>query len=194
MFRKLTSFLFKEEEVVFEQDLNHEEKDDLHIPELKPMSAPKREIKKEVVVEPNFIEETPIEKAADIEEPRRKAVRIDADEPLHEVKEVKLKKEVVPKNQQIQYQRKEIISPMFGGTNTATSQESEPKKPSDVKKRTTKTTVISPMFGAVTSYEEETVEQEVDMDLDITEMLSPDRVDEDIQVSLYDFLEDFKDE
>lgn len=193
MFRKLTSLLFKEEEVVFEQDLGSQEHDDLDIPELKPMTAPKRTVIREEIIEEPVIE-TPRTQEVVVEETRRKTVRIDADAPLEEVKEIKLKKEVTARVQAAQYQPKEIISPMFGGSNKATAARTEVKQASDAKKRTAKTTVISPMFGAISTYDEPKEETIVDMDLDITDMLSPDRVEEDVQVSLYDFLEDFKDE
>ncbi|QIK70332.1 hypothetical protein G7062_08500 [Erysipelothrix sp. HDW6C] len=195
MFKKLASILFKEEEIIIEEELEKHE-DELKIPELKPMVASKP------VAEPAIAtkyepKSQPLseEKIVFVEsKDDRKPMMINVDEdPV--VKETKVRREAKPEPKNT-YRPQAIISPIFGGP-----EGEEPMKPAptqtygDAKRRAPLTQVISPMFGRV----EEEAHHEValndaSMDLDITEMLSPERTGEEVQVSLYDYLEGLEDE
>ncbi|CAM3608121.1 hypothetical protein G7061_07485 [Erysipelothrix sp. HDW6B] len=204
MFKKLTSLLFKEEEIVIEEEIEkHDKKEEesLVIPNLKPMVAKPKETK----VEPASVVSTPaptfkdsqkeeIHNSAESTQETRKSMMIDVDIDTHpEVKESKVKtEEKTSARREVKYQRKEIISPIFGGSDNGAEPLSNAKPHyQDAKSRAPKTSVISPMFGQieVTEPVHEQISEDV-MDMDVTELLAPERTEEEVQVSLYDYLEE----
>lgn len=200
MFKKLASLLFNEEEIVIEEEIAKQEKEEaLKIPDLKPI-VPKQETRRrektqtEIKVDIKPIGqpiERPVEKPVEVimsdDEPRKKVTMINVDEK----KEIRKKPDIVVREKA--YQPQEVISPYFGGTQETTTPIK--KTVTDAKKRSSMTQVISPMFGQVNVEDTNEIEH-IDeiMDLDITEMLSPERSEEEVQVSLYDFLEGLDEE
>lgn len=208
MFKKIASLLFKEEEIIIEEEIEDKE-DDLNIPQLKPLT-PKKPVTDNLqtgnVSEPvRTYTPKPVQEIEKVEiniEPEesakpRKTVMITADDNLALESQPKNSKEKDSKNKferrQSTYQPKDIISPIYGGPTSST----EPLKSSvstEAKKKKPVTSVISPMYGAV-QIEEETVEiDESLLNLDVSEMISEERNQEEVQVSLYDYLEGFENE
>ncbi|CAM3658996.1 hypothetical protein ERUR111494_05600 [Erysipelothrix urinaevulpis] len=199
MFRKIVSLLFQEEEIVLEEDLDIEGEESIDIPEMKPISVLNKEEKdKELMKKSQVVEEVQAsEKASfkteineDKEKPRSNRIDVDGEEKAKEVYEMpKMKKKpvIVEKD----YKPQEIISPIFGGNNE--EPQVKKTKAKTVKKNKPSTTVISPMYGMIEDLEEEEFDENI-LTYDLKDMLTPSEESEEVQVSLYDFLEDLDDE
>lgn len=192
MWRKLTSLLFEEEEVVLE-----EEEVKVENISIKPVEIMKEEPIKNYnledtveikAVEHIIAEETVTE--VPVKEETKKSFRIDLDEtPEPEAKVVKEKPVVKIYEQEPvvdSYRSKSILSPMHGGSDDIASDKPviTPKKPSSI------TQVISPMYGSVS--QDDTAREvlsETMMDINLERMIDEEEGDDEIQTSLYDFLE-----
>ena len=205
MLRKLASFFFQEEEIILEEDLKAESEENYKIPEIKPMKA-RRAVEKPVESESKVFEaekQSPVEARSTEEEPvietvspeiaQNKSKKITADSQASLQRPVDKRSVNIPVEKE-EYQPQEIISPIFGG-----SQKEGPKKvPSKVSKevledKRSKTTVISPMFGLMEEDSNDIFDKNL-MNYDLRDMLSANEDAEEVQVSLYDFLEELEDE
>lgn len=205
MLRKLAAFFFDEEEIVLEEDLKKDVEENYRIPEIKPLKAKSKEsiVSKTVNEEKKttaFQEEEKPETKVDfsdveiIETPqdRAKSKKITVDRDEFSVKKKEIVQPKIPKVKEIQedYQPQEIISPIYGGS------DKEPSKPIVIKenvKNKRQTAVISPMYGLVEDEDEEVFNEEL-LNYDLSDMLSASKDAEEVQVSLYDFLEELEDE
>lgn len=168
MWKKLASILFEEEEITIEEDLN-EVPEMIEIPKLKPMV--------EKVVTP-IVEETVVE---------RRSMMIDVDHHQERIVEdvvVVKKKPTAPEK----YQPADIISPIFGGP-TRPSQPIENKVYTEAKTRQPLTEIISPMFGKVEVVEHSEGFDAALLEIDVSEMLTAKPTGDEVQTSLFDYLE-----
>ena len=209
MFRKLAAFFFDEEEIILEEDLQKDEEENYRIPEIQPMKAQSKKIKetkikkeepvKEVVYETKEALKESLEikeekiKVLDSSEDkvRSKKITVDLDDAVQQNKAVAKNKVPEKKTVEEEYQPQEIISPIFGGSNKEPAQAIK-VNPEPIKTKT-QTTVISPMYGLVEDEESEIFDEEL-LNYDLKDMLSSREDAEEVQVSLYDFLEEFEDE
>ena len=197
MFKKIVNFFFtEEEEYIHEEELNrHDTSDQLKVHPIKPFVNETREERVVKTEEPVKREENVV-RMKDIEvveipqtQSEKKTTMINVDEPISNVREVTLKRDVPKPVAPSKYQPSEIISPIYGGPKPSEKVNPVSAIRQDAAKKTATSSVISPMYGAISS-EIEKDEETVDMDLDITDLLSPERSNEDVQVSLYDYLEE----
>lgn len=181
IWKKLASILLEEEEITIEEDLN-EVSDMIEIPKLKPMAetpAPKP------IVEEKTIAQEIIEHSVVTE---RKSMMIDVDVKVE--KEIKEEVPLVKKVQPVKYQKTEIISPIFGGP-TNPSEPVEAKVYTQAKTRQPLTEIISPMFGKVEQEDQKSGIDASVMEIDLSEMLRPNDNGDEVQASLFDYLEGF---
>ncbi|WP_331836159.1 hypothetical protein [Erysipelothrix piscisicarius] len=142
MFRRLASVLFKEEEIVIEEEIS-DHVGEVEIPELKPILPKEKKIveKPKIVTEHVDITETvirekpitdmtPDEVANTTSELNRKSRMITADDDLakRKMERAKAARTSELEVKKFEYQRKDIISPMYGGP-------SQPSEPLDIPKR-----------------------------------------------------------
>lgn len=197
MWRKLTSLLFEEEEVVLE-----EEEVKVENISIKPVEVMKEEPIKNYnledtveikAVENIIIEEETVQEVPVKEEPK-KSFRIDLDDTPEQEPEVAKEKPVIKiydqEKTEASYRSKSILSPMHGGSEEVASDTPvvAPKKPSSI------TQVISPMYGSVS--QDDTAREvlsETMMDINLEKMIDEEEGDDEIQTSLYDFLEGLDD-
>lgn len=207
MFRKLTSLLFEEEEVISEEDLHNEEEEHYDIPEIKPItsqtnktSSEKQDLVEEVKTE-NSDEKITDETFDKEDKSKKKSQKITVDDNEINLRTKKQKKSKTVNASDIEkkpeYQRQEIISPIFGGPEKPSSTEKpinfdQPIRKEE-KKSSTKTTVISPMHGMVEEETNEIFDKNL-LNYNLQDMLNPKEEADEVQVSLYDFLEDYDDE
>lgn len=183
MFRKLVDLLFKEEEIIIEED--EHEVEDISIQSIQPIVLKKEETLDMSVVSDAVEEEAP-----------KKSFRIDVDDSFNQG--VTLKTEVKKENTDNStklYRTKQVISPMHGGDFELNEPIHKPSIQSP-KKRTPLTEVISPMFGKMGFEPEEAESFEEDLlDLDLKEMISDDSnsLDDEVQTTLFDYLEELGD-
>ncbi len=198
MFRKLTQFLFEEEEIVIEEELKPiKEKEEVVIKPVEPLKDLSRE-EKPVIKEP--VKQDTIEFELNQEElemleekhEKRKSVMIDLEEEISfEPKKPKAKIYDTDTQKQT-YQRRSVLSPMHGGD--ALDEAHQAPEIVSVKKQESITQVISPMFGQLNQdhVRDEVLEQDL-MQLDLEAMIH-EEVDDEVQTSLYDFLEGLENE
>lgn len=204
MFRRLASVLFKEEEIVIEEEIS-DHVGEVEIPELKPILPKEKKIVEKpktvtehvditepVISEKPITDMTPDEAVNAASELNRKSRMITADDDLakRKMERAKAARTSELEVKKFEYQRKDIISPMYGGP-------SQPSKPLDIPKKNKASKhvpvaeVISPMYGKV--QEESKVEaRKIDeslMDLRVDDIISNEGKGETVQVSLYDYLE-----
>lgn len=195
MFKKIVNFFFTEEAMIHEEELDRDDKtDQLKVHPLKPMVAKEPEVAPAPrVVQPQRPLEsvTPEPETITSLNGLKKTVRIDVDDPISSVREVVLKKETIKPLAPNKYQPTEIISPIYGGPTPSEKVNPVSSIRQEVAKKSVTSSVISPIFGAVES-ETEPKQAAVNMDLKVTDLLSPERSLEEVQVSLYDFLEDME--
>lgn len=193
MLKKIVNFFFtEEEEYIHEEELStHKEDDALKIPTLKPLVAPKLDAKLDEVEE---IRKTPLQKAIFIDEIQsktveKKSVMIDVDGPTQTTNDVKIRKEAPKNPTPYKYQPTQIISPIFGGPEPTEKVNPVNTVKKEAARKVVTSSVISPMFGAMV---DETMSQKenLNMDLDLKDILSPERGAQEVQVSLYDYLEE----
>ncbi|AZK44508.1 hypothetical protein [Erysipelothrix piscisicarius] len=204
MFRRLASVLFKEEEIVIEEEIS-DHVGEVEIPELKPILPKEKKIveKPKIVTEHVDITETvirekpitdmtPDEVANTASELNRKSRMITADDDLakRKMERAKAARTSELEVKKFEYQRKDIISPMYGGP-------SQPSEPLDIPKKKYPSKhvpvaeVISPMYGKVQE-ESKAETRKIDeslMDLRVDDIISNEGKGETVQVSLYDYLE-----
>ena len=196
MFKKIVNFFFTEEEMVHEEELDREDKSDqLKMHPLKPIVAKEPEISR--VVRPVAQVDSESSALSEVETTTtlsslKKSLRIDVDDPISSVREVVLKKETHKPITPNKYQPTEIISPIYGGPKPSEKVNPVSSIRQEVAKKNVTSSVISPIFGAVES-EAEPKQGTINMDLKVSDLLSPERSLEDVQVSLYDFLEEMED-
>lgn len=188
MIKKLTSFLFKEEEIIIEEA--EHEVEPVSIKPLEPLvEKPLRKRAASILEEdkslpnPVTIEPKPVEE----EKLVKKSVMIDLEE-----KPNPTKREPVQEVQASlsEYRRRNVISPIHGG----------PEKEAVVDhgnayalpKTKQKMHVLSPMYGSVKQEGEE--DGYVDLNLDLKDMLSSEPVQEEVQASLFDFMTESDDD
>lgn len=192
MWRKLTSLLFDEEEIILEEEEIKVE--EIKIRPVKPMiekavpmdhveikPVPVETIEMDVINNPNSV---PLH-----EDKPKKSIKID-------ITQETFKENFKPKVQtptETVYKPKNIISPYHGGPDADEIDVKDFKK-QNIKKREPLTKVISPMFGKVVETEQEDFEvlAETLMDIDLENMIdtsSQGTEDDEVQTSLYDFLE-----
>lgn len=184
MFKKLAHFFFREETVEVEEITPKQKKDDYEILEIKALQAKEKKAEEKTMPEPEI----------KLEEPRRKPVLIDLEEPkpsLSAVVEVSNPAKE-KKTGTAAYQPKEVISPMLGGKAESKTKSPAPKP---LKSRKPLTEVISPMYGKVS--EEHAKERELHVlelvDLDLKDIITP-VAEAEVQVSLFDYIDEYDDE
>lgn len=191
MFRKLTSFFFKEEEIEVEE--TEQAEDHYKIPKLKPLTSPKEKPKAQPDFphasknEESWVEET--EASAS-----RKSVMITADTmytPVEEKPKQSFEKPFYEEKKSV-YKRHEIISPMYGGPEVSEPQEI--RSVPDAKNRKPVTEIISPIYGKVVVEETKTDLEPSLFNLDVEAMIAPEIQEEEVQVSLYDYLDGLDDD
>lgn len=204
MFRRLASVLFKEEEIVIEEEIS-DHVGEVEIPELKPILPKEKKIVEKpktvtehvditepVISEKPITDMTPDEAVKAASELNRKSRMITADDDLAKRKMERAKAARTSELEVIkfEYQRKDIISPMYGGP-------SQPSEPLDIPKKNKASKhvpvaeVISPMYGKVQE-ESKAEARKIDeslMDLRVDDIISNEGKGETVQVSLYDYLE-----
>ncbi|MDE8193471.1 hypothetical protein PT126_05070 [Erysipelothrix rhusiopathiae] len=204
MFRRLASVLFKEEEIVIEEEIS-DHVGEVEIPELKPILPKEKKIVEKpktvtehvditepVISEKPITDMTPDEAVKAASELNRKSRMITADDDLAKRKMERAKAARTSKLEvkKFEYQRKDIISPMYGGP-------SQPSEPLDIPKKNKASKhvpvaeVISPMYGKVQE-ESKAEARKIDeslMDLRVDDIISNEGKGETVQVSLYDYLE-----
>lgn len=204
MLRKLASFFFQEEEIILEEDLKEEQEENYKIPEIKPMKAQQR---KEPVsaaqslapkMDPKEGQEAA--KISKIDQPveeevlvLNKSKKITADiKPLQpRLQEPTRKKVIQTQIKKEDYKPQAIISPIFGGSH---NDDSKPiKEAVKVKKNHSRTTVISPMFGVMEEENNEVFNKDL-LKYNLSDMLSSKEETGEVQVSLYDYLEELENE
>lgn len=205
MLRKLASFLFEEEEIIIEEEELHPKKEsNYEIPKIEGIkAAPEKEEqfvalkKKETETETEIENKSVAEKeeaAPATEKPKNghKIQRIDVDKPeKKKVEKPPRKTSVAQPLQSSVYQPQEIISPIFGGS----EKKAEPirlNKPK-VQAKSSENSIISPMYGVVAEESSPEFDEEI-LDYDLKDMLSPKEGPAEVQVSLYDYLEDMSDD
>lgn len=203
MFKKIVNFFFtEEEEYIHEEELNAEDtSDQLKVHPIKPFT---NDVKKHVApVEPaptvKAKEQEILVKPQEVLKPEvtiptpsdKRPMMINVDEPISSVREVTLKKEIQKPVAPTKYQPTEIISPIFGGPKPSEKANPVSKIRQEAVKKTVTSSVISPMYGAIVS-ENETAKETVDLNLDLKDLLVPERSQEEVQVSLYDYLEEIE--
>ena len=199
MLRKLASFFFQEEEIILEEDLRQEE-ENYKIPEIKPMKAQQR---KEPVSASKSLESKqnlkPVQDAVASEPAEAEVVvlnksqRITADiKPIQRAVQDPVKKKSIQTQIKIEdYKPQAIISPIFGGSH---KDDAKPiTEAAKVKKNHSRTTVISPMFGVMEEGNNEVFNKDL-LKYDLSDMLSSKEETGEVQVSLYDYLEELEDE
>ena len=198
MFKKLASFLFEEEEIIVEEEELHTHKEpNYEIPKLdgikakseKVQKVQEKEVLKQVEVEPTVLNKEENKEA--VVKTTNKIQRIDVD---GIEKKVAKEKPVTPTEkpqQESVYQPQEIISPIFGGSEKKAEpiRLNKPKKPS----KQSDNAIISPMYGIVNEEKEMNIDQEI-LEYDLEDMLSPQKGPAEVQVSLYDYLEELSDD
>lgn len=201
MFKKIVNFFFtEEEEYIHEEELNSKDtSDQLHVHPIKPFVNEKKE---EASIKPVIKEAS--EPVVEIKKPEvkveqapkpvqsqtdKKTKMINVDDPISSVREVTLKRDYVKPITPPKYQPTEIISPIYGGPKPSEKVNPVSAIRQDAVKKTVTSSVISPMYGAI-SVDATPDEETVDMNLDISDLLSPERNNEEVQTSLYDYLED----
>lgn len=194
---RIVSLLFDEQEITVEEELNQME-DYVEIPKLKPMTQVKEVqvaafVEKEVSLPSKTIEEKRVEPtpSQDIRVEEKKLVKIDVD-----TKVVQAQQEESPvlikKATSSKYQPQDIISPIFGGPKNP-SEPIETKVYPESKTRQPLTQIISPMFGTV---EVQDAKENLDasiLDIGLSDMLVAGQSGEEVQASLFDYLEGFND-
>lgn len=194
MWRKLTSLLFEEEEIILEEEELQPRKEakETKIEPIKPLKDKKLVEDTSDTIEIDAIDETFVETHLETEKPK-KSVMID----LEEDKESKVK-EHIPRifdttKAKEEYKKRSILSPMHGGDDTDESPQTI--KDTQVKKHKPVTQVISPMYGSIHEEEsEEEVFEDKLMDIDLKGMIYEEENDDEVQTSLYDFLEGLEQE
>lgn len=201
MFKKIVNFFFtEEEEYIHEEELNsNDTSDQLKVHPIKPfVNEPK--IEEMPKSKPSVLEHVELSqsvtldkesKERPIEVMEKRPVMINVDDPISSVREVTLKKEPVKPIAPTKYQPTEIISPIYGGPKPTAKVNPVSTIRQEAAKKTITSSVISPMYGAIVSENEE-AKQRVDMNLDVKDMLTPERKNEEVQVSLYDYLEEIE--
>ena len=115
----------------------------------------------------------------------KKSFRIDLDETVE-----KRPKPVIPvyEKEEDTYRPKSILSPMHGGSET--EEDIIVQTVNTKKKHAPVTQIISPMYGNVAKEEDhaEKLSEEM-MDIDIMKMIKDEESDDEVQTSLFDFLE-----
>lgn len=204
MFRRLASVLFKEEEIVIEEEIS-DHVGEVEIPELKPILPKEKKIVEKpktvtehvditepVISEKPITDMTPDEAVNAASELNRKSRMITADDDLakRKMERAKAARTSELEVKKFEYQRKDIISPMYGGP-------SQPSEPLDIPKKNKASKhvpvaeVISPMYGKVQE-ESKAEARKIDeslMDLRVDDIISNEGKVETVQVSLYDYLE-----
>lgn len=199
MFKKIVNFFFtEEEEYIHEEELNGKDSSDqLQVHPIKPFVNEVKEPSVKPIVKPSaepvvemkrVVSDVEIVKTA-VNQNDKRSNMINVDEPITGVREVTLKRDYVKPVTPSKYQPSEIISPIYGGPKPSEKVNPVSAIRQDAVKKTVTSSVISPMYGAI-SIDAAADEESVNMDLDISDLLSPDRNNEDVQVSLYDYLED----
>lgn len=187
MIKKLTSFLFKEEEIILDE--SEHEVEAISIKPLEPLKPlEQRPLQKSASL---VLEEIEAEKAltqqsedfkVEAEKPVvKKSMMIDLEEtpqetPLRRTETVQSTTE---------YRRRNIISPIYGGPDKGSTKTNV--EPITAQRTKMRTDVISPIYGSYQKMEKE--EGFIDMDLDLKDMLQEEIVEEDIQTSLFDYFE-----
>lgn len=173
MLRKFTDFLFKEEEVIIEEEDISVKKERVEpILKVEPIKPVFKEVEPKPVIEQEQADNKP-----------KKRIMIDLDErPLRQPSSPTINRVV----EKTPYSPKEIISPIFGGSTLPEPIDNKPVG----KSRQPLTKVISPIYGAVV--EDDTTESEIDVyELSLQDLIQPEVKDnEDIQVSLFDVLQE----
>lgn len=182
MFKRLTDFLFKEEEVIIEEEVLDKKKEWGSKPAEPILKVePLKPVEREVSVKP-AVESFDSIKDDELEKPKKR-IMIDLDErPLRPMAKTDIKRVV----EEVPYTPKEIISPMYGGSTLPESTETKPVG----KSRQPLTKVISPIYGAITQDNDDLSDQKV-YDMSLEDLIQPDLKDsEDVQVSLFDVLQE----
>lgn len=190
MFKKLTSFLFKEEEVLIEEEeivIEPKVKEKPRIEKVEPFVAPKKKVE---AVKEETPKEYVVEDIKTNDEKPKKRLMIDLDD---EPAQSTFKKEEIKPYYETQnnapYKPKEVISPMHGGDNLPETPASE--KPV-AKSRQPLTKIISPMYGAINIQDEEVEKASEEIyDMELSEIIQNEpKGEEEVQASLFDFLEE----
>lgn len=193
MWRKLTSFLFDEEEIIVEEELGTPKKVKEEEVVIRPVQV-LQEKREPISLEPiDLTDDKPvleeIQETIEFKTPK-KSFRIDLED---EIKTVEKSIEPTIVKEKTTYHRRGLLSPMHGGSNTEIPYEKP--KPVQVKKHKPLTQIISPIYG---SLEQENAQQDVLeedlMRLDLESMIYEEENDEEVQTSLYDFLEGLENE
>lgn len=184
MWRKLTSLLFEEEEIILEEE-------EVKVKEIKikPVEPIKVDKKIEDTFEIDSIQEMveTLEVKEDIEEKRFKMINLEEEVEKPKKKEVKPRPVYEPIIEAKEYKQKEIISPIHGGPK-ADDEEIEIERTKRRKNVQSRTQVISPMYGKMYKTPE-TIKEEI-LELDLESLIEEEELsDEEVQTSLYDFLE-----
>ncbi len=204
MLRKIASMLFQEEEIILEEDLKAKDKEshEIDIPEIKPISvvekkepeklSPKVKEEASEKVEVITVSEKENVQEDKQEDKSHRSNRITADYQVKEKESFDLPKieKRTPSYTKEDYKPQDIISPIFGGSQNENSPIAKEKK---VKKSKTSTTVISPMYGLMEEETNDIFDEEL-LNYELKDMLSPNEEAEEVQVSLYDFLEELENE
>ncbi|HEY4537548.1 MAG TPA: hypothetical protein VIG45_03710 [Erysipelothrix sp.] len=194
MFKKLASFLFEEEEIIVEEEELHPHKEaNYEIPKLDGIKA-RNQKEQESIAKPietpvsEKVEATPVIKEKEMP---NKIQRIDVDGAEKKAVKEKVVKPAPQAKVETVYQPQEIISPIFGGS----EKKAEPIRLNKPKKQVkqTENSIISPMYGIVTEEQQNKVAKEV-LEYDLEDMLSPEKGPSEVQVSLYDYLEELSDD
>ncbi|HZJ86866.1 MAG TPA: hypothetical protein VFC75_01455 [Erysipelothrix sp.] len=212
MLRKLTEFLFEEEEIVIEEELTpKKEKEAVMIKPVEPLKdntalkpkeskQPETNISNQDTIEFDLNKDKfeQLEKLEEqelrIKKEKRKSVMIDLEEEAVEPIIQKTKPKIYDTESPSQtYQRRSVLSPMHGGD--AKDFIKEDQEVVAIRKQEPITKVISPMFGQINKDEsqEDILHQDL-MDLDLEAMIHEEENDDEVQTSLYDFLEGLENE
>lgn len=194
MWRKLTSLLFNEEEIIIEEE--EVEVEEISIKPIEPLTQKTIEI--DVLEKANLVDAFEPKVDHKVVAKAKKSIMIDFDnaDQVKENTKTKEPKKVIsikPPVDKSVYKSKNIISPYHGGTILDENQEIEIKKKS-YNRRETVTKVISPIYGNVhdTEKDDEAFEAltEKFMGINLENMIDDEKTsDEEIQTSLFDFLE-----
>ena len=194
MWRKLTSLLFEEEEIVLEEEELKVEP--VKIKPVLPMKDKKLE-KPEPEPLPSYdtIELEVVEKAIETptsleaDKPKR-SMMIDLEEKTEVEPEVHKPRIFETKKTKESYKRRAILSPMHRGDESEKDEMIQTPAPKPAQKHEPITKIISPMYGSLQdeNKNEDAFEEEL-LDLDLKSMIYEDDNDDEVQTSLYDFLE-----
>lgn len=185
MFRRLTTLLFEEEEVNLEEEEHVLE--EVTISSVPVLKAPEAVPPKVDTMELKTVEDLASKEKNVDQEPSEKSKgfhRID----IEEKKEPsRVSKPHHFEREKMEYKRRNILSPMHGG-----SEKELAKEPISVPSKSSKTLtkIISPIYGNIELDEShaETLSEKM-MDIDLRKMIDDEESDAEIQTSLYDFLE-----